>query len=468
MSGSGRGGNLVALGLVQAFRMGASTVVNVIIMRALGVEGFGVYGYVSVLVSLASFAATMGMDRLLKREIARDPAAGEAMLSTASAAVGGLSVSTTVVVLAWAQWVDGRETVVVSAGLAGLAAGLQAVATVPTSYFHAIRQMGHGVLPSFAGRLVFVGATAAFLLGGLDVRGVFAAAVLDGATTLLGAWWAYRRLGQRWLGTSVWRVRALLRQSVSFGLNGLFGNIYLNGDVLLLAWLRGEGEVGLYRAAVMFIALFPIVADTFTTGLYPRMARHLGQPGAAAEELRFAARVLIAVSLPAAVGGALTARPLMVFVGGASFAAAAPLFMVMAPLLPLRFLNNALAMTLSALDRQDDRTRGVFFAACFNIGVNLLVIPRHGALGTAATTLLTEVLLYLWFAWRTAPLVGAYGLGETLGRVGVAALGMGVSLWLLPTLHVVFTITLGGLIYLGLALLTGAVHRGDLSRLRRV
>jgi O-antigen/teichoic acid export membrane protein len=140
----------------------------------------------------------------------------------------------------------------------------------------------------------------------------------------------------------------------------------------------------------------------------------------------------------------------------------------MAPLLPLRFLNNAYGMTLSALDRQGDRTRGVMVAAGFNVLVNLVVIPRWGALGTACTTLATELLLAAWFRWRVRPLLRGLGLPGTLARVGLASAGMGLVLVALPEMPVLASVATGAVAYLALGALTGALRRGDLGRLRGV
>ena len=37
-------GNLIFLGIAQLFRLGSGLSINVLLMRMLGVEGFGVYG----------------------------------------------------------------------------------------------------------------------------------------------------------------------------------------------------------------------------------------------------------------------------------------------------------------------------------------------------------------------------------------------------------------------------------------
>jgi len=466
---SSRGGNLVALGTIQAFRMVAALAVNVLVMRQLGVEGFGVYGYVTTLVGLASFGASMGMDRLLKREIARDERLAGHYVATGLAASLLLSCATGLGILAWAMLADGRAPVVRAAGLAAIALGLQSIALVPVSAFHALRRMGLGVRGNALGRVALVAGTALFLWLHFEALSVFCAQILDATITLGIVSLAYvRQLGTASLRTR-WRdVRTLIRQSVPFGLNSLFVSVYLSADVILLAHVRGDAEVGVYRGAVLLLSLFPVVAETLTAGIYPRMSKHLGHPDRAGEELRFATRVLLAISVPAAVGGMLTAERLMVFIGGTDFSASALPFLVMAPLLPLRFLNSGYGMTLSALNHQEDRTAGAVLAAGLNLAANVYAIPAWGVMGAATTTLLTEVLLASFMRWRVGPLVSGLGLLGTLVRVGLPAAVMAAVLALLPHVHVLVAIGLGVGVYGAVGWFTGAWRPGDLRSLRSV
>jgi O-antigen/teichoic acid export membrane protein len=463
------GGNLYALGLIQVFRLISGFVINVLVMRGLGVEGFGIYGYVLTLVGLASFGSGLGMERLLKREIARDPGTAGHYVATGLWASALLAIVTGLGIVAWTAAADGRGIVVAAATLASLAVGIQALTIVPVSAFHAVRRMSLGVGPNAVGRLVLVVSTALFLWLRLGVMSVFAAQILDGLATMVVVAWVYlRTIGLGGLRTTWPDVRRLVRDSVPFGLNALFVSIYLSVDVLLLGLLRDDHEVGVYRGAVMLLSLFPIVADTLSTGLYPRMARHLGQPERAAEEMRLASRVLLAVSLPAAVGGVLTAPALMVFLGGSEWAVSALPFQIMAPLLPLRYLNNAFGMVLSALDRQQDRTNGAILAAIVNIGLNLLVIPRWGALGAAVTTFATELVLIVFMARRALPLMAPLRLGQTLLRVGPPTVLMGLAVALASPFHVLVQIAVGVGVYLVAGRATGALQVRDLRALRGV
>lgn len=470
-----RGGNLLSLGAIQVFRLLSGFAINVMLMRGLGVEGFGVYGYVTTLVGLAAFGSSMGMDRLLKREIARDEGAASRYMATALWASSLLSVATGVLILAFAWGLDGRGVVIGSAALAALGLGLQSLAVVPVSYFHAIRRMNLGVSANAAGRFSLVAATALLLFLQLDVLAVFGAQVLDAVVTLGVLWMTYRRVPKparpvddRGGLTSPAKVAALLRECVPFGFNSLFVSVYLTVDVVLVQLCWGDHEVGLYRGAVMLLTLITLVAETLSTGVFPRMATHLGNPAAASAELRFVSRILLALSVPAAVGGLMVATPLLVLVGGAGFADSAAPFIRMAPLLPFRFLSNGAGMALSALDRQGDRTRGALLAAVVNVTANAFVIPAYGAMGAATTTLLTEVVLWAWMQWRVSRLAPGLGLGESALRVGVPAAAMAGALWLLPGVHVVLSIAVGAAVYGAVALVTGGVQRSDLARLKGV
>jgi O-antigen/teichoic acid export membrane protein len=461
-------GNLVFLAIAQLFRLGSGLAINVLLMRALGVEGFGVYGYVMTLVGLASFGASLGMERLINRELSRAPARAAELVSAGLAATVGLSLLTGLAIVLAAAGLDGRPEVIVAAVLGATALGLQSLATIPEAAIHASRQMRLSVRGHLTGRVALVAVTVLLVWSGAGLVSVFVAQVVDGLLTLIIIATMYRHLDAGFVRPRRASIRALVGEAVPFGLNLLFGSLYLSVDVLILAYMHGDAEVGAYRGAVMLIALFPIIANTLTTGVFPRMARHLGSPGAAGAELGFVSRVLLAISLPAAVGGMIVAEPLMVFLGGSDFAVSALPFAIMAPLLPLRFLNNGFATTLSALDRQGDRTRGVFLAALINIAANLAVIPVYGAAGAAATTLATEVVLMAWLYWRIQPVVSGLQLFRSIIQVAIPAAVMGGALLVLPSIHVLLTVGAGVSVYAAAGWLSGAWHPRDFSRLRRV
>ena len=297
--GAPRRGNLIFLALAQVFRLGSGLAINILLMRALGLEGFGVYGYVMTLVGLLSFGASLGMERLINRELSRAPERADELVSAGLVATCGLSLLTGLAIVSAAALLDGRPEVVLAAGLGSLALALQSLATIPEAAIHASRRMRLSVRGHLVGRVALVAVTVAALLAGGGLASVFIAQVCDALLTAAIIGQMYRRhLSQGLAWPARGAVRQLAREAVPFGLNLLFGSIYLSVDVIILAWMHDDAEVGTYRGAVMLITLFPVIANTLTTGVYPKLSRHLGDPEAAGAELRFVSRVLLAVSLP--------------------------------------------------------------------------------------------------------------------------------------------------------------------------
>jgi len=137
-------------------------------------------------------------------------------------------------------------------------------------------------------------------------------------------------------------------------------------------------------------------------------------------------------------------------------------------MVPFRFVNNASGNALSALDQQPARTRGVFYAALFNLVANLVAIPRFGATGAAATTLLTDMLLTVYLARRLAPSVRGVSVGTSVVVTLLPVLPMAAVVLALPGWHVLLRIAVGAVVYTGFGYLSGAWRVGDLKHLREI
>jgi O-antigen/teichoic acid export membrane protein len=142
-------------------------------------------------------------------------------------------------------------------------------------------------------------------------------------------------------------------------------------------------------------------------------------------------------------------------------------FQILVAVVPLRFLNNGYGLSLSALDAQHTRARIDGAAALFNVVANVIVLPRWGAVGAAATTLATDLLLLA--ALRVALGRRQTGLGE-LGLVLHAA-ALGAALYLAVSfvpggwiVQVVAGIALWPLLVAG----TGLLQRSHLAAARRL
>ncbi len=397
--------------------------------RYLGPDGLGLVRWVVSVTAIATFGANLGLHAWVTREVAKDPPLAGAVLPGAWTATALLSLLTGVGITAYAAVFDGRPEVVVAAAFSALGLWWQAATQMVTAVFHGLHRVRVEVKPTLWGRLVYVAAHATLLPFGAGLGALFAGRAVANLTTLWGLLAAYRReIGPiRLLGT-VAEVRRVLAQGRAFGATVLFGAIYAQADVLMMAELRGERDVGIYAAAAQLVLQTTFFAHVVSRALFPRLVASASEPERLAEELSFEVRIHLFVSLGVGVVAAALAGPIVHVVFGPGFEAAVPCLQVLALGLPLKFVSNGLGMALTAIGRQGRRARVDGAAALFNLAINLAIIPVAGPFGASVTTLATDLLLVvlLWWVVRAVvPTFRPFGSAIRAALAFVAAFAAG-------------------------------------------
>ena len=107
-------------------------------------------------------------------------------------------------------------------------------------------------------------------------------------------------------------------------------------------------------------------------------------------------------------------------------------------------------------------------AVFFNIGINILVLPRYGYLGASSTTVITEVLMAVCFFWvlqRSFFHLSIKGRGL---RLGISGGLMGLFLWGLKTWPLSLTWPLALVCYGAALILFRLLTREDWMLLKRL
>ena len=215
-----------------------------------------------------------------------------------------------------------------------------------------------------------------------------------------------------------------------------------------------------------------MIPASFVIALFPLLSRY------AQDDRRQLARlsetglkVLLILAFPIAVGTTLLAEPIIVVLAGPGYLPeSARALQVLIWYLPISFVNGLLQYVLIAVDRQ--RTLSVAFAVgvVFNVAANLLLIPTYGYLAAAVVTVASEVVLLAPFLWVALREVGSLAVLGVAWRPALAALAMGVPVWLLADWSWPLAVVAGALVY-GAGLLAlravGAEERAELRSLLR-
>ena len=391
------------------FALGAAA--SVLLTRALGPQGRGLYASVIALMSLGLQFGSLGLGSSNTYFLSGGREDGRAL--AANAFLVSLVLGSALGVAGWFA----------AGAVRGLRPGLGAwpillgLATIPVAILILLGQnllIAKGDLRAYNGielvrNLAWIAAVVAMARTvGIGAR---SAIILNLAAFSAVAAWIWIRLAGMGLPPSLrWRG-GTFRRTVGYGLKAyavtLFAFLVLRLDLLLVQDLRGAAAGGTYSVAVQMADLLLTVASTVAMVLAPRTAR-LG-----AEAWPMVRRVtsLTALALALAVLAAYALAPRIVgLLFGVRFEGAVPAFRALLPGIWFLSVETLLVQYLNGLGMRPAILWGWAAALVLNLALNLLWIPRHGILGAA----LASTLAYAFMAWFVAALV----LADRRGRAG--------------------------------------------------
>ncbi|GAA2267465.1 hypothetical protein GCM10010149_05030 [Nonomuraea roseoviolacea subsp. roseoviolacea] len=384
----------------RGVRLGLETVTGVIIARTLQPEGRGVYAVIST----AAFAAVVvGHLSLEKSQIAlwedrsRHPA-----LATNGLVLG--------LVLGSLSALGALGIVALTGAQGGLALWALALAAVPLGAA-SVNLNGIMTLQSrmdVVNRKSLLAALARCLpilalaaLGHLTLTGVVACWALSIALPFFLVVGGMRPIRPR-------LDRALVRRQLSLSGKYHVGWVALylivTIDVPLLSALDSPAAVGIYTVAVTIMTLTRIPCETIAQIALPKQA------SCDVEEAKHvtvrALRLMLLVSSGFVVV-LVAASPWMIpLVYGDSFAGSVAPLLALAPGTVALMLVRAVEQHLVRLERPSTMTAVSVGVLCANVLLNLVMIPRWGAVGAAVASTVTYVALAALEITRFARLTG--------------------------------------------------------------
>jgi len=257
-------------------------------------------------------------------------------------------------------------------------------------------QMGRIGAVLVAGQLLFALAVIALIRHPEQVLWVPLIKFAADCATAAGFARLYRaQFGSFFLHYTFSGARVALSPAVTIGLTQAMGLLNFNFDTLLIGFLLGLSEVGLYNAAYKPVITLLAVPLTYFTGLFPALARAWNDGPEALRPIAERSLHLCALfSLPAGVAGSLLAQPLVIFLFGPNYAVAALPFSILVWSAVLVILRGTFRHSLNAAGHQKLDLRCAIISSAVNVGLNLFLIPRSGLAGAAAATVTADVV---WF-----------------------------------------------------------------------
>jgi O-antigen/teichoic acid export membrane protein len=417
----------------------ASLAFFVVMARELGTSGFGIFTFALAFVILATTLGTFGQDVVLTREVARDRTRlGGYFANTLTLKVVLVTISLAVSIgVAAAAGID-RQTLEVLL-LLGPAVMFELLMATCFASYQAFERLEFIPIALISQRSVTAAVGIAALLNGAGVVAVSAIYLVgSGLGFALALWFLVRKVARPGFQVQPSRWWPLMGASFAIGLAGVFSDVFFRIDTAMLAAFRPKEVVGNYGAAYRLFEATLFVAWSVGAAVYPVFSR-LTTTTVPPVGLVFrrSLKLVVALTLPLAVGGLVLAGPLMRLLYGSSYESGATALRLLTPAIVLYPICYVSGYLLVSQDRQRVLTWVYGLVALENILANLVLIPWLSLNGAALSTSISQLLVavaLVFFAQRAAgqiqwgPIVGGAAVASVLAAAAMAGLGDSVGI----------------------------------------
>ena len=464
----------------SVFGLGAQLVIKllsfcftVFIVRNLGADVYGQYAAIMAFGSVFLFIGDLGLSPYMVREVARLRGApdGQAQINVLYGNVLALRLLLSllsVLLMLLVAVLSARPWVMIGA-LALNASGMVLYGFQGTSdaLLAGYERLDLSSFAKVAYQFVFVILGSAALALGLGYYGLIFATLTGVVLLTYYCWRGVQFLGAHPVYAKGRSWQTLLRASTPFGIISFTLGLSYKFDSVLLNIARGNSETAYYNAAYSLVFSAVILSNVLNTALYPSLARQITNTAQDLAQLYSRMlRYLLLLALPIAIGGALLADQIVVFLYGASFAPAALALRIVIWVVPLMFASEFLGYVVVISNQERKVARAVVISTGINVALNLLLVPRFGFVAAAAMTVFTEVVLVSQYIWQLRATLARIPWASVLVRPLLAAVAMGALTFALHELPLLLNVAISGLMYGGMLLLLGTIGKDEMRFVR--
>ncbi|MFA6469382.1 MAG: flippase [Bacteroidota bacterium] len=362
---------------------------SVYLARVLGVEGFGMYGFVSSVATYFILFSNFGIEQFSSMKVASSRTALKENI--VGKVIGTRLILSAVFIIPFIIFgilYASSETIVLlflsqTVFIAACAFNMQ-------FYFIALKDLSIlSITKIAASSFIFLG-TILFVSETPDLP---LAALIVGVVTLVTMLGSVKYIVHRndWDGTlpNFASIRTMVVAAAPLGLSALMIQIYHSSDIIFLGFTHAGTELGYYTGAYRIISVLSTVPMMFFMAFLPDLAKINKHYFISRRTKQYITTVIVS-------GGVITgifflfAKEVIHLLLGEMYLPAREVFQVLLINVFVVFVNVAMSNLLIAWNRHKQYLIVVSAGAVINIIGNIIFIPAYGIMGAAVATVLAE------------------------------------------------------------------------------
>ncbi|AXX16203.1 flippase [Leptospira borgpetersenii] len=377
----------------KIFRMGMGMFLGVWIARYLGPDSYGKLNYVIAYIALIGSFTNLGLDGVVVRELIKEKAHKEEILSTSFllqliAGMIAFAVAILLIPLLRPDELDLFWMVF----LVGLTLIFRAVGVV--RYWYEAQVLSKYFVWLDNGLFfVFSGVRILLILNGLGIFPFIWTALIESSISLFGYYLLYKyHNGSLSVLHANWRrARTLLRDSWMLLLSGLAVIVYMRIDQIMIGQMMGDEAVGIYTAAVKISEVWYFIPMAVASSIFPAIlkAKEFSQE-LYLERLGLLHSFMFLLALMIAIPMTFLSDPIIRLFFGEKFSEAGAVLAIHIWVGIFVFLGVASSRYYLTENLPKGELYKSISGCLTNIILNYFLIPLYGIKGAAIATVISQ------------------------------------------------------------------------------
>jgi O-antigen/teichoic acid export membrane protein len=387
-----------SLGFGEIAARAFSFIATVHVARVIGVRNFGRVEFASAIVLYASAFATFGLDIVGTLHVAASPSDARTLARTIVGLRLRLATAACVVLMILTFVVPRLAEIRLLLFLTFLVVWIEAARLNWT--FQGLERMKRVAAAGILGQAVYAaGVFALVRQPDQTLRVPVLSAAGSAATTALLALIAWKTFSSLPVVPRPGLARSLLREAAPLAVNAAASLVVYNADVVLLGFILDERHVGLYRAAARIAGVFSMLGASYSTAVFPSIARAAVDRDRFARTLNWTVRTSALAWLAGTVVLVIAAPQLLKLTFGQTYQESVITLRLLIISAGVVGVRAQFRHALVALKRSERNLPPTLWAAGVNVALNLLLIRRLGMRGAGIATIVSETVM-LFLVWR--------------------------------------------------------------------
>ncbi len=372
---------------------------NIYLANSLGVSDFGLYSVALSYFSLISPICDFGILRYLVREVAKDRKELTSIMSNVFIIRALFMVVVFIFFSALVYIFDPDKLRASLEILAIFAVVPQALSLTLDGIFIAIQKVSLSAIGSVILNLATTITGFLLISSGLGSHGAVYALIIGQIIYALFLFVLYIKEGFKFrLNFKYENVKPIILGSLPYGILGVLGLIYFKIDTLLLSYMKGSYDTGLYSAAYKFLEALVFIPSSVATASFPVLARLHEEDREQIKQYYFKSLKLLGVISLIIVVLYILFLPTVIKLFLPQFEASIGAILILAWTIPFMFIHIPGTIVLLSTDKYLKPVIYLsIFTVSFNVIANLIFIPEFGFIASSWITVLSEVLSFLVF-----------------------------------------------------------------------